>query len=249
MAATPGALVHSYLDDGPAVQFSHYGGYAGWAALELYVVEELLGARLAHSYGGLIPDPDDRAIVAFALDDLRDRDSIGTMVYGNTVDYTTDHAANERVLREYLTVDIGAQLHRPTGHAINPVPLTEAERIPSAHEILEVQLIAREVEREARRPPSHWAPLERQGAQLAHDARALPRPRPEAARRGRRRRRRPAGGPARPAPNATRRARPRRRPPDVEGGRRDAASRPGSRRRPRVSTAPASCSPCSRSTT
>ena len=93
MAATPGALVHSYLDDGPAVQFSHYGGYAGWAALELYVVEELLGARLAHSYGGLIPDPDDRAIVAFALDDLRDRDSIGTMVYGNTVDYTTDHAA------------------------------------------------------------------------------------------------------------------------------------------------------------
>ena len=55
MAATPGALVHSYLDDGPAVQFSHYGGFAGWAALELYVVEELLGARLAHSYGGLIP--------------------------------------------------------------------------------------------------------------------------------------------------------------------------------------------------
>jgi hypothetical protein len=173
MARTPGALVHSYLDDGPAVQFSHYGGFAGWAALELYVVEELLGARLAHSYGGLIPDPDDRAIVGFALDDLRDRDSIGTMVYGNTVDYTLDHAANERVLREYLTVDIGAQLHRPTGHAINPVPLTEAERIPSAEEILEVQLIAREVERDARRPPARWAPLETAAAQLADDARAF----------------------------------------------------------------------------
>jgi methylmalonyl-CoA mutase cobalamin-binding subunit len=173
MARTPGALVHSYLDDGPAVQFSHYGGFVGWAALELYVVEELFGARLAHSYGGLIPDPDDRAIVGFALDDLRGRDSIGTMVYGNTVDYTADHAANERVLREYLTVDIGAQLHRPTGHAINPVPLTEAERIPSADEILEVQLIAREVAREARRPPSHWRPLEAQGAQLAADARAF----------------------------------------------------------------------------
>jgi len=26
MATTAGALVHSYLDDGPAVQFSHYGG-------------------------------------------------------------------------------------------------------------------------------------------------------------------------------------------------------------------------------
>ena len=54
------------------------------------------------------------------------------MVYGNTVDYTADHARNRDVLVEYLTVDIGAQLHRPTGHAINPVPLTEAERIPSA---------------------------------------------------------------------------------------------------------------------
>jgi methylmalonyl-CoA mutase cobalamin-binding domain/chain len=43
-----GALVHSYLDDGPAMQLSHYGAYVGWAALELYVVEELLGGRLAH---------------------------------------------------------------------------------------------------------------------------------------------------------------------------------------------------------
>ena len=111
MAATDGALVHSYLDDGPAVQFSHYGGFVGWAALELYVVEELLGARLAHSYGGLIGDPHDRAVVGFALDDLRQRDSIGTMVYGNTVDYTADHARNRDVLVEYLTVDIGAQLH------------------------------------------------------------------------------------------------------------------------------------------
>src|SRR4051812_22758684 len=54
MTATDGALVHSYLDDGPAVQFEHYGTFVGWAALELYVVEELLGARLAHAYGGLI---------------------------------------------------------------------------------------------------------------------------------------------------------------------------------------------------
>src|SRR4051795_7864061 len=86
-----GALVHSYLDDGPAMQFSHYGAYVGWAALELYVVEELLGGRLAHCYGGLVPEPTHRAIVGFALDALRGRDSVGSMVYGNTVDYTGDH--------------------------------------------------------------------------------------------------------------------------------------------------------------
>jgi methylmalonyl-CoA mutase cobalamin-binding domain/chain len=170
-----GALVHSYLDDGPAVQLAHYGSFVGWAALELYVVEELLGARLAHSFGGLIPVPAHRAIVSFALDDLRRGDSIGTMVYGNTVDYTADRVHNGAVLATYLLVDIAAQLHRPTGHAINPVPLSEAERIPSAEEILEVQLIAREIEAEARRGADvfDWPRLERLAAEVAEFAGAF----------------------------------------------------------------------------
>lgn len=171
--AQRGGLVHSYLDDGPAMQLSHYGAYVGWAALELHVVEELLGARLAHCYGGLIPEPPHRAIVHFALDDLRGGDSVGSMIYGNTVDYTDDHVRNAAVLANYLLVDIGAQLRRPTGHAINPVPLTEAQRIPSAEEIVDVHLLARELEREARRSPAlyDWRGLEAVGAQAAAYAR------------------------------------------------------------------------------
>ena len=125
--------MHSYLDDGPAVQFAHYGSFVGWAALELYVVEELLGARLAHSYGGLIPEPYDRAAVG-----LRARRPRGARL--DRHDGLRQHrrlhrattSATSRCSSSYLLVDIGAQLHRPTGHAINPVPLTEAERIPSA---------------------------------------------------------------------------------------------------------------------
>lgn len=171
--AQRGGLVHSYLDDGPAMQLSHYGAYVGWAALELHIVEELLGARLAHCYGGLIPEPPHRAIVGFALDDLRGGDSVGSMIYGNTVDYTDDHVHNAAVLASYLLIDIGAQLRRPTGHAINPVPLTEAQRIPSAEEIVDVQLMARELEREARRSPAlyDWRGLEEAGAQVAAYAR------------------------------------------------------------------------------
>ena len=90
--------MHSYLDDGPAMQFSHYGGYLGWAALELYAVETLIGARLAHCYGGLVPEPTHRAIVGLALDDLRDGDSLGSMIYGNTVDYGRDRERNLAVL-------------------------------------------------------------------------------------------------------------------------------------------------------
>src|SRR5215210_5108583 len=168
-----GALVHSYLDDGPAMQLSHYGAYVGWAALEHHVVETLLGGRLAHCYGGLVPEPRHRAIVGFALDDLRGRDSIGSMVYGNTVDYTADRARNAAVLANCVLVDVAAQLRRPTGHAINPVPLSEAERIPSAREIIDVHLLARELEREARRSGDlyDWGALERVAAEVADYAR------------------------------------------------------------------------------
>lgn len=168
-ARTSGALVHSYLDDGPAMQFSTYGAYVGWAVLEKYVVETLLGARLAHSFGGLVSDPRARAVLALAIDDIHDGESIGSMIYGNTVDYGPDRDSNLAILASYLTVDIATQLHRPTGHAVHPVPLTEATRIPSAEDIIEVQLLARQVERETRR--SHglfdWPGLERDAAELA----------------------------------------------------------------------------------
>jgi hypothetical protein len=170
-----GALVHSYLDDGPAMQFRHYGGYLGWAALELYVVEELIGARLAHCYGGLVPDPRHRAIVGLALDDLRAGDSLGSMVYGNTVEYGSARHRNLAVLSASVMIDVATQLHRPTGHAINPVPLSEAERIPDATEILEVHLIARELAREVRRGADlvDWAWVERRAAEAAEYARAF----------------------------------------------------------------------------
>jgi methylmalonyl-CoA mutase cobalamin-binding domain/chain len=170
-----GALVHAYLDDGPAMQFRHYGGYLGWAALELHVVETLIGARLAHCYGGLVPDPRHRAVVGLALDDLRDRDSLGSMVYGNTVEYGRDRERNLAVLERSVRADVATQLHRPTGHAINPVPLSEAERIPDAAEILEVQLAARELEREVRAGGAalDWAWVERRAAEAAAYARAF----------------------------------------------------------------------------
>ena len=164
-----GALVHSYLDDGLAVQFTHYGYHVGWAALERYVVEELCGARIGHCFGGLVPDPNARAVVMFALDELYDRKHVGAFVYGNTVDYTRDHIANRAILATCTLVDIATQLHRPTGHAIMPVPVTENERIPSAQEIVEVQLLARALEREARRSDRlfDWLGFEKLGRELA----------------------------------------------------------------------------------
>jgi len=168
-----GAMAHSNLEDGSGTQAAHFGSYVGWAALELYVVEELIGARLTHCFGNTIQSPENRAIVHFALDDLRGRDSIGSMIYGNTVDHRAGAwARNTAAVSTQLMCDIALQIRRPTGHAVNPVPLTEAERIPSPAEIVEVHLLARELEREVRKSPDlyDWARLERLGAATAEYA-------------------------------------------------------------------------------
>lgn len=172
-ARSRGAVVHSYLDDGPAMQLEHYGNYLGWAALESHVVETMIGARLAHCFGGLVPQPRARALLALTLPHLHRADGVGSMIYGNTVDYTRDPVHNQSVLSTYLLVDIATQLHRPTGHAMNPVPLTENVRIPDATDIVQVQMIAREIEREARRSGDlfDWPRLEAEALEAAEYAR------------------------------------------------------------------------------
>ena len=52
-----GTLVHSYLDDGFGSLFTDYANIAGWAYLERYIVENLLGAKLAHCFGGVTVEP------------------------------------------------------------------------------------------------------------------------------------------------------------------------------------------------
>jgi methylmalonyl-CoA mutase cobalamin-binding subunit len=176
IGATPGGLAHSNLEDGSATQASNFGVYVGWAALELHVVQQLIGARLAHCFGNTIQNPEHRAIVHFALDDLRGRDSIGSMIYGNTVDQRAGyHARNLATTTAQIMCDIALQIRRPTGHAVNPVPLTEAERIPSSAEIIEVHLLAHELEHEVRKAPNlyDWERLERMGAAVAQYASAF----------------------------------------------------------------------------
>jgi len=52
-----GVMLHSYLEDGFGALFKHCSTVAGWAMLERYIVEELIGARLTHCIGGLTTDP------------------------------------------------------------------------------------------------------------------------------------------------------------------------------------------------
>lgn len=146
-----GLLLHSYLEDGFGALFFDCATVAGWAYLERYLVEDLLGARLAHCIGGLTSDPLKRVGWVLALQEVHDGDCLGSMFYGDTISVSRNLSRNWGVVGEYLLWDIMAQLECPTGHAVHPLPITEALRIPSADEIAEIHSFGRQVEQAARR--------------------------------------------------------------------------------------------------
>lgn len=150
-----GAMLHSYLEDGYGALFRHCSTVAAWAMLERYIVEELIGARLTHCIGGLTQDPIKRVGWVLALQTIHRGEHVGSMIYGDTLSFGAEFEKNRAVTAEYLLWDILAQLHAPSGHAVLPLPVTEAIRIPSADEIIEAQLFGRQVEASARRLYPH----------------------------------------------------------------------------------------------
>lgn len=133
-------LVHSNLDDGFAGLFTDLSSALGAVLLEKHIVEDLLKARVSHCWGHHFTDPKRR--LAFHLALARVSDTPGTMIYGNTVAYQGSDGENYASLASYLLTDIAGQMLQPTGHAVNPVPVRENERIPDIDEVIEAQLFA-----------------------------------------------------------------------------------------------------------
>jgi hypothetical protein len=134
-------LVHSNLDDGFAAWFSDLASALGAAAIERYVVEELIGARVAHCFGHTFGDPVTRLAFQRALAVVNP--TPGSMLYGNTTAYDASDAGNYGALAGYLLVDLMGQATKPSGHAVNPVPVTEAQRIPAPQEVIAAHLAGR----------------------------------------------------------------------------------------------------------
>jgi len=133
-------LIHSNLDDGFAAIFTDLSSVLGMVLVEQHVIEGLLGGRLSHCWGHHFSDPLTRLAFHLALTKVAHHP--GTMVYGNTVQYQGSEAENYASLASYLLTDIQGQHIAPSGHAINPVPVTENSRIPDIDEVIAAQLFA-----------------------------------------------------------------------------------------------------------
>jgi methylmalonyl-CoA mutase cobalamin-binding subunit len=133
-------LVHSNLDDGFAAVFEDLASALGAAMLERYIIEDLCGARITHCFGHHYSTPLTRLSFQRALSTVSPNP--GSMIYGNTTSYRGNDAENYASLGAYLLLDIVGQITCPSGHAINPVPVTENRRIPEIDEIVDAQLFA-----------------------------------------------------------------------------------------------------------
>lgn len=131
-------LIHSNIDDGFAARFTDLASALGAILLETYIVDELIGGKVSHCYGHTFSKAPSRFAFQRAL--LKVSKTPGTMVYGNTTAYRPDEAASYAALAAYLSTDILAQKTEGSGHAINPVPVTEAIRIPDIDEIVSAQV-------------------------------------------------------------------------------------------------------------
>lgn len=133
-------LIHSNLDDGFAALFCDLACVYGAVLIERHIVEDLLGGHVAHCYGHSFSNPVTRLAFQRAL--RREAGAPGSMIYGNTVAYDDAGTANYAALGAYLMTDAVGQRLAPTGHALNPVPITEATRIPDIEEVIDAQLFA-----------------------------------------------------------------------------------------------------------
>lgn len=133
-------LIHSNLDDGFASLFCDLACGIGAVLLERHIVEDLIGGRMTHCFGHTFSDPLTRLAFQRAL--ARANPSPGSMVYGNTTIFVASEVENYANLASYLLIDILGQRTCPSGHGLNPVPVTEAMRIPEIDEIVNAHLFA-----------------------------------------------------------------------------------------------------------
>lgn len=140
MGKFEGTIVHSNLDDGYGNQFHDLANLTGWTMIERYLVEELLGASMTFAYGNLFSNPISRIVFNMVCDATNIKGTPGTMTFGNTIDYGLDFSRNYGALCNFSLADAVCQRHKPTGHAVASVPVSEACRIPTPDEIIDGHL-------------------------------------------------------------------------------------------------------------
>jgi len=145
------AMMQSYLEDGFCATFKDYCSYIGWAMFERYLINEVMGSRLSIAYGGLTHNPVSKTAVILALEKVKPEGTFNSFYHCNTTAYSAQVDENYAVLAIDDLYLMLAQHRTKSGAATLSIPVTEALRIPTTEEIVQVQTVAHRVARDAPR--------------------------------------------------------------------------------------------------
>lgn len=145
------AMMQSYLEDGFCATFKDYCSYIGWAMFERYLINEVMGSRLSIAYGGLTHNPVSKTAVILALEKVKPEGTFNSFYHCNTTAYSAQVDENYAVLSIDDLYLMLAQHRTKSGAATLSIPVTEALRIPTTEEIVQVQTVAHRVARDAPR--------------------------------------------------------------------------------------------------
>ncbi|MDX6633941.1 MAG: hypothetical protein QOF06_144 [Solirubrobacterales bacterium] len=170
-----GVVFDSYLEDGYPGVFHDYANYVGWAMVERFVSEELIGAAYSPSWGGLTQNPVIKSAVTLALDAVNPERVPFLYTQGDTIGNTPDFDANMAVLNTDLLFTKMVDMRYRLGSASIAVPVTETERIPTWQEVATVQTISRRLEDYVPmvEPVVDWAQIEAMRDQLVRGGKAF----------------------------------------------------------------------------
>jgi len=143
----------TYPEDGLPGFFMDVASFVGYEMIEHYIIEDLCGARMALSYGGLLSEILPRMAFALAMEKLFGTEDHPFLTYYNgSTNEQWDHdiEANYGLAASEMLIQAVINLKYQIPAIINPVSITEAQRVPTVEELLNIAKCGIGVERKAK---------------------------------------------------------------------------------------------------
>jgi methylmalonyl-CoA mutase cobalamin-binding subunit len=142
----------TYPEDGLPGFFMDVASFVGYEMIEHYIIEDLCGARMALSYGGLLSEILPRMSFALAMEKLFGTEDHPFLTYYNgSTNEQWDHdiEANYGLAASEMLIQAVINLKYQIPGIISPVSITEAQRVPTLQELLNIAKCGIGVERKA----------------------------------------------------------------------------------------------------
>lgn len=143
----------TYPEDGLPGYFMDVVSYMGYEMIEEYIIEKLCGARMGFSYGGLLSEIVPRMSFALALEKLYGTpDHPFVTYYNGSTNEQWDHdiETNYGLGASEMLIESVINLKYDLPTVISPVSITEALRVPTFDELLNIVKCGIGVERKAK---------------------------------------------------------------------------------------------------